>query len=364
MGDTVFEDDLYQLLGIAAEASAADIVRAYRKLAMAWHPDRNASHDAAEQFKRIRNAYEVLRDPHRRALYDRQAAQAARRPPAPGGNGGAARAGNLSRRCAVTLEEQIEGCRASLKLTRTEYCKRCHGSGRLDSEPRRCAACRGSGRVRRSMPFFFFGGELVECQECGGRGSVPPACPQCKGSGNGESRTGHLRFDIPAGMRPETTMRVRGYGRPGRRGQDAGDLIVRVGIEPHPLFEPDFPDLRCHMPVSAFRLLAGGSLDVPTLDGPVRVPLPEDAGEGTLLRLPGAGMLDGASGRRGDLLVRLSVVRPQALTAAQLALLDQLERALLADPAQARPLADWARRLDDAAKRRKAGRRSDAGEKV
>lgn len=373
------DEDLYGLLGIHAHASHSEITRAYRKLAMTWHPDRNGSHDAEERFKRIRSAYEILRDPHRRAEYDRSARHHAVRRghwPHPGAapqhepraeqrraepEPPAARAGNLSRRIAITLEEQVLGCRPKLKVTRTEYCIKCDGSGRLESERVMCHRCRGAGRVRNSsLSFFFFAAGEVECNACGGKGSVFPKCPTCDGSGSGASRTGHLRFDVPAGVRPDAIKRVRGFGRPGRQSQSAGDLLIRIGFAPHPLFEPDFPHLRCEMPVSAFRILAGGSIEVPTLEAPVSVALPQDAADGAVLRIDGQGLLDGASEQRGSLFVTLRVVRPQALTAAQMALVNELERSFAEHPGQSDALADWARRVKDAKRRRAKVARREA----
>lgn len=362
------DEDVYSLLGIPARASDSEITRAYRKLAMTWHPDRNGSHEAEERFKRIRSAYETLRDPQRRAEYDRLRRQAGRRspvaqpprrpaqPPAPAE---APRARDLTRRITITLAEQLAGCRPKLKVTRTEYCGACHGSGEARVRPETCGRCRGSGRVRKaSIAFFIFRSEEAECADCGGSGRIQPRCPACAGSGNGATRVGHLRFDVPPGLRPDAVKRVRGFGRPARPGEAAGDLLVKIALARHPLFEADFPDLRCELPVSAFRLLAGGSIEVPTLTGSVQLALPADAADGSLLRVDGEGLLDAASGRRGTLRVRLRVVRPGPLDAAQRALLDELERSFAARRGD--PFADWARRLDEA--RRQQARSTRRGE--
>lgn len=366
MQHNIPDDDLYGALGIQAHAQHAEITRAYRKLAMAWHPDRNASHEAEDRFRRIRLAYEVLRDPQRRAEYDRRARrptmartqssssgatpeQPSRTPP----ESPAARAGNLSRRVAIALEDQVFGCRVALKVTRTEYCRTCGGAGRMESRPTACPSCRGSGRIRKPMlPFFLFAGEEVDCDACGGAGRILPECPTCKGSGNGATRTGHLRFDLPAGIRPDTTKRVRAFGRPARPGETPGDLLVKVKFATHPLFEPDFPHLRCEIPVSAFRVLAGGSIDVPTLEGTMTMALPQDADDGTLLRLAGQGLLDGDSGQRGDLFATLRVVRPKALTAAQRALVDELENSFADARGQVDEIAEWARLVRQAKRHR------------
>ena len=347
------DEDLYCLLGVDSCASADEIRRAYRKLAMIWHPDRNESADAEETFKRIRLAYEVLREPERRTEYDHNftsqahradnahAQQAAAAQP----DASARRAPNLSRHVSISLEEQVHGCRAKLRLTRTEYCRQCGGSGHANLPPIACGTCRGSGSVRSPLGLFsFFRAAAVACADCDGTGTIRPTCEACEGTGLSARKTGYLKFEVPAGIRPGASLRVRGHGRRARTGEAPGDLLVHVGVAPHPLFEADFPDLRCEIPLSVFRALAGGSLEVPTLGEPVSVHLPSEPVDGTELRIAGQGMLDGGSGLRGDLLVRVRLVRPQQLTDAQLALLAELDKLAANDPVHI----DWLRRRHDA----------------
>ncbi len=342
------DHDPYRLLGVHSAASIAEIRLAYRQRAMRWHPDRNRHPDAEETFKRIRAAYDVLRDPARRAEHDRRAAAGGERAPAAAARPAsaapreprAASAPDVRRQVWISLDEQLRGGRVDLKVTRTEYCTACGGSGAARASAP-CGACHGSGSVRPALGLFsFFAAAPVACKDCGGTGVRQPPCAACGGRGALPRKSGRLRFDIPAGIPPGGSLRVRGHGRRGRDGRVAGDLLVTVGIAAHPLFEPDFPNLRCAMPISVFRVLAGGPLEVPTLDGPVAVALPADAPDGTELRLTGHGMLDGATGRRGDLLVRLRVLRPRALSAAQRELLARLERLAADEPAHA----DWERR--------------------
>lgn len=353
MQHTHLDEDLYCLLGVDAAASADEIRRAYRKLAMIWHPDRNISADAEETFKRIRLAYEVLREPKRRSDYDRSYASHARRPQGTHGRQASAaqaeapsrRAPNLRRHVSISLEEQLHGCRARLRLTRTEYCRHCGGSGHGNVPPVACGTCRGSGYVRNPLGLFsLFRASAVACGDCDGKGTIRPTCDACAGTGMSARKIGHLHFEVPAGIRPGASLRVRGHGRRGRSGESPGDLLVHVGVAPHPLFEPDFPDLRCEIPVSVFRALAGGTLEVPTLGAALSVPLSSEPLDGAELRIAGHGMLDGASGRRGDLLVRLRLIRPQRLSDAHLALLAELEGLAADDPA----LTDWLRRRHDA----------------
>jgi molecular chaperone DnaJ len=182
------------------------------------------------------------------------------------------------------------------------------------------------------------------CPECDGAGVVHRACAACAGRGTTATRRGRLRFDIPAGVPPGGTLRIRGQGRRARNGRRAGDLVVEVTIDPHPLFEPAFPDLRCEMPISIFRALAGGRIDVPAPDGDVVVTLPDQVRDGTQLRVAGRGMRNGASGARGDVIVVLRVVVPRSLSEQQREWLAKLDRIASAEPA----LAAWARRRRDA----------------
>jgi molecular chaperone DnaJ len=346
------DHDLYCLLGVHPEASAEEIRLAYRRRAMIWHPDRNNRTDAAETFKLIRSAYDVLRDPSRRADYDRNAVSRAARPSTPAERPASAaqhepRAGSapdVRRRVHITLDEQLRGGRVELQVTRTEYCSVCGGSG--SSEVRAsCDNCRGSGQVHPSLGWFpLFLAAPTACTECDGEGVTRPKCVACEGNGTIARKRGHLRLEIPAGVPPGGRLRVPGHGRRARRGRVSGDLLITVGIAAHPLFEPDFPHLRCEMPVSVFRALAGGIVEVPTLDRPVTVPLPTDLADGTELRVTGHGMLNGATGERGDLLVRLRLIRPRTLSDAQRELLAKLERLAADEPGHV----DWVRRRRDA----------------
>ena len=346
------DHDLYCLLGVHPAASAEEIRLAYRQRAMMWHPDRNNRTDAEEVFKLIRSAYDVLRDPARRADYDRHAASRAERPHAPTERPASAAprerhagsAPDVRRRVCITLDEQLRGGRVELKVTRTEYCSVCGGSGSTEVRVS-CDTCRGSGNVRRSLGLFsFFLVTPTACTDCGGEGVTRPKCVACEGNGSIARKRGHLRFDIPAGIPPSGSLRVCGHGRRGRRGRVAGDLLINVGMVAHPLFEPDFPHLRCEMPISVFRALAGGIVEVPTLDRPVSVSLPADVVDGTELRVAGHGMLNGATGERGDLLVRLRLIRPRTLSDAQRELLAKLERLAADEPGHV----DWERRRRDA----------------
>jgi len=346
------DHDLYGLLGVHPTASPQEIRLAYRQRAMIWHPDRNKSTDAEETFKLIRSAYEILRDPSRRADYDRHAASHSDESPAPVERPASAaqreahvaRAPDVRRRVRITLDEQLRGGRVELQVTRTEYCSVCEGSGSSEVLTS-CDNCRGSGYVRPSLGWFpSFLAAPTTCTDCGGEGVTQSKCVACEGNGTIARKKGHLRFDIPAGVPPGGSLRVPGRGRRGRSGRVSGDLLINVEIAAHPLFAPDFPHLRCEMPISIFRALAGGIVEVPTLDRPVSVSLPTDLVDGTELRVASHGMLNGATGKRGDLLVRLRLLRPRELSGAQRELLAKLELLAADEPRHV----EWVRRRRDA----------------
>jgi len=343
------DDNLYELLGVDANAPADVIRQAYRRLAMTWHPDRNTAQDAEHTFKRIRFAYDVLSDSSLRIDYDRHVATQPAKQPRPrdaAASATGARAPNLSRRARITLHEQIYGCKVNLKLTRTEYCDHCDGSGHSNAPATTCKTCDGSGEVRSALGLFsFFGPSSKPCDECDGKGKVRSPCAPCKGTGINAKKTGHLKFDVPAGIRPGVNLRVRGHGRRGRSGEAAGDLLVRIDIAEHPLFEPDYPNLRGEMPINVFRVLAGGNIEVPTLDDAISVPINSELFATPELRLAGHGMLDGSSGERGDLLMKLRLFSPSHFSEKQRALLAELEQSTANDPLQK----EWKKRLRQAA---------------
>lgn len=357
MHRSIHEQDIYAILGLRLHASEAEITRAYRRLAMDWHPDRNTSRDAEERFKRIRQAYETLRDPTRRAEYDRRNRFSE---PGPAANPeppdaerdfrDGARGRDLSRRMKISLAQQIAGMRAKLKISRQESCSACNGVGVVANVHDVCLRCDGHGRVRRpSFPFFLLRGEEIPCETCGGEGRLPRTCGKCEGSGSTGWRSGVLQFDLAPGAMPGSIKRIKGYGQAGRGGRPAGDLLVHIEFEPHSLFQPEFPDLHCTVPISTLRLAVGGEISVPTVEGSAIVPLPGAGSRSMDARVPGAGLLDARSGRRGDLILHWQPVRPERYTAAQRKLIDQLEASLADGDDDTNPLARWARACREAA---------------
>ncbi|MBL8471141.1 MAG: DnaJ domain-containing protein [Rhodocyclaceae bacterium] len=441
MHSEVKDDNYYALLGIRGNATSEEIKRAYRKLAMAWHPDRNAAPAAEEKFKRIQYAYEVLRDPPRRAEYDlatryrwtyvppetdveaeapppRRAAEPASSGPATpsateaaaepaqastaAGEAGRAKsgrssskgaatdsaargrakrsapekataeaeageepesaaagpaeterpsAGDVTRKIWITLEQHLRGYRAKIKITRAEFCKACDGTGVSDPTPITCQKCGGKGEIHKTgFGFFFSLRTTVEpCPDCEGKGALPPKCGECGGTGTDVPKSGLLHFDVPPGARLDAPLRVRGYGKPARKHERAGDLLVDLQLANHALFEPEFPHLKLNLPITGARALAGGEIAIPTLEGEQATRVPTGTTDGAEILLPGQGMLvDTGSGKRGDLKVKLQVLWPQEFTPDQLSLLEQLDRSIQTQPAPIPELSAWQERLNAA----------------
>jgi molecular chaperone DnaJ len=343
------EKDFYKVLGVPKDASAADIKKAYRKLAQKLHPDANPGDKTAEErFKEVGRAYGVLSDPKKRAEYD----EARRLLGAgafgggfpgggfPGGFPGGTRVrvedlgglgdlfGNLfgggrsqtaARRgrdveSEVTLgfEEAVRGATIPLQLRGPAPCHTCHGSGaRPGTLPRPCPTCNGRGTVTRDQGLF---GLSSPCPTCQGRGSViDDPCPTCNGTGS-EIRTRELRVRIPVGVNDGATIRLRGQGEPGQAGAPAGDLIVKVRVPPHPLFGRSGQDLTITVPVTFAEAALGTELKVPTLDGPVTLKVPAGTQNGRTFRVRGRGVPGAGRKGAGDLLISLQVAVPEKLS--------------------------------------------------
>ena len=351
--------DYYETLGVARGASEDDIKRAYRKMAMEHHPDRNRHDPKSEaRFKEVNEAYEILKDPQRKAAYDRfghaafengtgASAGAGRGGPdfasafsdvfddlfgdfmgGQRGRGGqrAARGSDLRYNLKLTLEQAFHGRQATITVPSSAACEACHGTGAEGgSEPSTCPTCSGHGKVRAQQGFF-----TVErtCPTCGGRGQIiKNPCPACAGAGRvRKDRT--LNVNIPAGVETGTRIRLAGEGEAGLRGGPAGDLYIFIEVEPHPIFERDSHNLYCRIPVSMTTAVLGGQIDAPTLDGgKTRVTVPAGVQSGKQLRLRGKGMPTLRGSGAGDLYIELAVETPVNLTARQRELLKEFEAA-------------------------------------
>jgi len=353
--------DFYELLGVARTSSADDIKKAFRKLAMQHHPDRNREDkDAEKRFKEINHAYDVLKDPEKRAAYDRYGPAAfdgsmGGHPGGPGGfqgqgfdfgsvfgdifdemfggargrgPGGRAdmRGQDLRFNLEITLEQAYAGTDATVRVPSSVSCETCHGSGaEPGSKPQQCGTCHGRGRLRAQQGFF-----TVErtCHTCHGAGQViDKPCKACMGQGR-VRRDKTLKVNIPAGVEDGTRIRLSGEGEAGTRGGPAGDLYVFLSVRRHQLFEREGADVHCRVPISMVQATLGGSIEVPTLDGKMaRINIPAGAQSGHQFRMRGKGMPVVRSAQRGDMYIEIGVETPVNLTAKQKELLKEFEKA-------------------------------------
>ncbi len=327
-------DNPFTVLGVAQEASLDEVRRAYRRLAMHWHPDRNPSAAAGSEFKRVHAAYELLLDPQRLAEWRQaQAAGVAAAGAAAGKTGE-----DLTQALTLTLEEAAQGCRKEIELWQRLGCSSCRGRGRVQhnhSVP--CPLCSGCGRVARA------GGGTSRCDGCAGRGYLrETACPDCAGSGwVEEART--LSVSVPAGLVDGERLRLARQAPLAPGDAIAGDLYLEIRLAEHPLFVLQGRDLHCQVPVSVFRWLCGGCIEVPTLRGTSRLELPACAPPLAEQRLPGLGFPDKRQATAGDLVLHLQRIYPQDVGSDDLALLETLETRLAVDLGRRAPqLAAWA----------------------
>jgi molecular chaperone DnaJ len=347
------KQDYYEVLGVSRDATPEEIKKAFRKLAMKYHPDRNKNKDAGERFKAINEAYEVLSDPERRPMYDRFGHAGAESPLGArgfegfgfGGFGdifdaffggtasrsrGPRRGTDLRQRVRLTFEEAAFGCEKTVRVTGVEICSRCKGlRAEPGTEPERCANCGGSGELRRVQQSVF--GQFVNvaaCDRCGGEGRViTKPCRACRGSGQ-EERTRGLQVKFPAGIDDESQMRLSGEGEVGLNGGPRGNLYLHVSVKPHKLFQRDDDDLIYNLELNVAQAALGDEVEVPTLDGtePFRIPAGTQGGEVFVVR--GLGVPHLRSSGRGDLLVRAQVVTPKDLTQDQKRILAEFAESL------------------------------------
>lgn len=348
--------DYYQVLGVARDADDATIKKAYRKLAMKYHPDRNPdSKEAEEKFKEVGEAYEVLSNPDKRAAYDRMGHEAFKNGGMNGAGGGAGGGfggftdpmdifaqmfggmgggfggfGGGRRRQAdprqpgsdlrydldLTLEEAAAGCDKKLVIERLVPCDVCNGTGSKDGDSgfKQCPTCHGAGVVTRQSGFFV---QQSTCPTCHGAGqTISNPCSKCHGEGRVHKDT-PITMHIPAGVATGTKLRSSGNGDAGLHGGTTGDLYVFIEVETHELFTREGNDLACTMPVPFADAALGGTLTVPTLDGPAKLKMPAGTSSGTIFRLRGKGIPALKGNGRGDLMVEVQVETPTDLSSSQ-----------------------------------------------
>jgi len=332
-------DDPYQILGVSRDASASEIKRAYRQLALEYHPDHNpGDEEAARTFRRVSWAYELLSDPRKRRRYDRGGLGGLERGRAGGDFSvrrglaafreivemfGSVFRGEGRRRpipgedfeasLSLDLEDVLQGATVELEVPAQRSCARCGGDGAAEgSEGERCSACDGRGQVRAGLM-----GLLEECDRCGGTGTIPgEACGVCGGSGRERYRR-EVQLEVPAGVRHGQTLRRAGEGAPGRFGGTAGDLLVDVEVELPPELERSGRDLHREVSVPFTKASLGGRVRVPTVDGDVWMQVPSGTASGERFRLRGRGLPGVGSEGRGDQLVTVRVETPVDLTERQ-----------------------------------------------
>jgi len=322
-------EDPFVVLGVAQEASREDIRSAYRRLAMRWHPDRNPSPAAAAEFKRLHAAYELLLDDERLAAWRAACHGAAA--------DGAAVGDDLVQSLTLTLEQAAAGCHRTVELLHRVRCSSCAGSGRVQhSHSVPCPACSGCGRVVRT------GGRTARCDTCGGHGYLrETACKNCAGSGwRNEPRT--LEVTVPPALVGGERLRLARQAplSPGDERRVAGDLYLEINLAAHELFVLDGLDLHCRVPVSIFRLLCGGRIEVPTLNGTTWIELPPWSPTAGDHRLAGLGFPGKGERAAGDLVLHPQGVLPQLAAREDCQLLELLDWRLAADLEQRAPLLD------------------------
>jgi len=353
--------DFYEILGLAKNASDDDIKKAYRKLAMKYHPDRNPdSKGAEEKFKEAKEAYEMLSDAQKREAYDRYG-HAGVDPNMGGGGfaggggggfadafgdifgdifGGAAggarggrsggpqvyRGADLRYNLEITLEQAANGFDTTIRVPSWDSCETCHGSGaKPGTSPTSCPTCAGHGQVRMQQGFFSI---QQTCPKCHGTGKIiPEPCATCAGAGR-IKRNKTLEVKIPAGIDDGMRIRSSGNGEPGMNGGPPGDLYVEIHIKAHSVFQRDGDDLHCEMPISYATAALGGEIEVPTLGGKVSFTVPEGTQSGKVFRLRGKGVKGVRSGMAGDLFCHVVVETPVRLTDRQKDMLREFESSM------------------------------------
>lgn len=351
--------DYYEVLGVTRQATEDEIKKSYRRLAMKHHPDRNANDKAAEeQFKEIKEAYEVLSDSRRRAAYDQFGHAGAHAGGhgfggfggggpdgmnfsdifgdifgdmfgggrGGGGAGGARRGNDLQYNMEITLENAVLGKTSEITIPTLVSCTDCKGSGaRPGTSPVTCSDCGGYGQVRMQQGFFTV---QQTCPSCHGKGRVIKSpCSHCHGRGRTKQNK-RLSVKIPPGVDTGDRIRLNGEGEAGEAGAHAGDLYIQIQVKSHALFERDGKNLHSDVPISFVTAALGGELEVPALQGRVKLKIPPETQSGKVFRVKGMGVPSVRSGEPGDLMCKVQVETPVNLTAKQKELLDQFAETL------------------------------------
>jgi molecular chaperone DnaJ len=347
--------DYYEILGVSRDVNEADLKKAYRRMAMKYHPDKNQNDpESVEHFKEAKEAYDVLSNAQKRAAYD-QFGHAGVDPSAAAGAGGfgggasfsdifgdvfgdifggggrggrsrAYRGSDLRYNMELSLEDAVFGTSVKIKIPTLVTCNTCSGSGaKAGSEPTTCSTCGGTGQVRIQQGFFSV---QQTCPHCHGNGRmINDPCGDCHGQGRVEERK-TLSVKVPAGVDNGDRIRLAGEGEAGENGGPPGDLYVQISVKPHAIFEREGSSLLCQVPISVATASLGGELEVPTLNGRVKLKIPAETQTGRLFRLRGKGVSPVRGGPTGDLLCKVVVETPVNLTDKQKDLLRQLDASM------------------------------------
>jgi len=345
--------DYYEILGVNRDASDEELKKAYRKLAMKHHPDRNPDNPKAEEhFKEAKEAYEILSDASKRTAYDQYGHAGVDQQAGMGGGGagmggfadafgdifgdifgggGGGRGGrsnvyrgaDLRYNLEISLEDAARGAETKIRIPTMEKCEPCNGSGaKAGTQPVTCTTCGGHGQVRMQQGFFSI---QQTCPRCHGSGKmVQSPCPSCQGVGRVKQHK-TLVVKIPSGVDEGDRIRLSGEGEDGVNGGPPGDLYVVIQIKPHQVFQRDHDDLHCEMPISFTVAALGGEIDIPTLDGHAKIKIPAETQSGKVFRLRGKGIKGVRSQHHGDLMCHMVVETPVSLTERQKELLRELE---------------------------------------
>ena len=347
--------DFYEVLGVSRDASEADLKKAYRRLAMKHHPDRNTddAEVAEAKFKEAKEAHEILSDANKRAAYDQYGhagvdPSMGGRPGAGaggfedvfgdvfgdifggGGGGGrrqrAQRGADLQYNLELSLEDAVFGTEVKIRVPTLVSCKTCSGSGAKEgTSATTCTTCGGAGQVRMQQGFFAV---QQTCPQCRGKGKmISDPCPDCHGQGRKQEQK-TLAVKVPAGVDTGDRIRLANEGEAGENGAPSGDLYVQMHVRPHDIFTRDDNDLYCEMPISIGTAALGGEIEVPTLNGKLRLKIPAETQTGKSFRMRGKGVKSVRGGATGDLLCRVNVETPVKLSNKQKDMIKEFEKSL------------------------------------
>jgi len=342
--------DCYEVLGLSRDASEKEVKKAYKRLAMKYHPDRTKGDDALEEkFKEVKEAYEILSDPQKKAAFDQYGHDGVNQQGQGGGGfggggfddifgdifGGGRRGGGQQRaqqgsdlryNMELTLEEAVKGISKEIQIPTLVHCEQCNGSGaKKGTDSKTCGTCHGQGQVQMRQGFFAVN---QTCPTCRGKGKIiTDPCGKCHGEGRYE-RSKTLSVKIPAGVDTGDRIRLSGEGEAGEQGAPAGDLYVQMNVRPHDVFERDGNDLYCEVPISFTEAALGGEIEVPTLDGRVKLKIPAETQTGRMFRMRNKGVQSVRSHSTGDLMCKVTVETPVKLSIKQKELLKEFENSL------------------------------------